>query len=114
MVKDWSIVCDNGIVLDKQTSLFVVLMLLNMEAKSLGIKRKVFLPTWASDIVEFENIGIERGQYANFTNAKLKQYDLVATGEGNFSFIEFATHRDSMYATLKIFRDDIDTWCTII
>ncbi len=96
------IVCDNGIVLDKQTSLFVVLMLLNMEAKSLGVRKRVFLPTWASDIVEFENIEIERGQYSNFTNAKLKQYDLVATGEGNFSFIEFATHRDSMYATLKI------------
>jgi len=32
----------------------------------------------------------------------MKKYDLVATGEGNFAFTEFATHRDSMYATLKI------------
>ncbi len=96
------IVCDNGIVLNKQTSLFVVLMLLNMEAKNLGIKKGVFLPTWASDIVEFENIDIERGQYSNFKDEELRKYDLVATGEGNFSFTEFATHRDSMYATLKI------------
>jgi len=96
------IVCNNGIVLDKQTSLFVVLMLLNMEAKSLGVKKRVFLPTWAWDIVDFDNIEIERGQYANFKDEELKKYDLVATGEGNFSFTEFSTHRDSMYATLKI------------
>ncbi len=96
------IVCDNGIVLNKQTSLFVVLMLLNMEAKNSGSKKKVFLPTWASDIVEFENIDIARGQYSNFKDEELRKYDLVATGEGNFSFTEFATHRDSMYATFKI------------
>jgi mannose-1-phosphate guanylyltransferase/phosphomannomutase len=96
------IVCDNGIVLDKHTSLYVVLSLLNMEAKKLGIKKRVFLPTWATDIVFFENLEIERGQYANFKSDDLKKYDLVATGEGNFTFTEFSTHRDSMYATLKI------------
>jgi mannose-1-phosphate guanylyltransferase/phosphomannomutase len=32
----------------------------------------------------------------------MKKYDLIATGDGNFSFTEFAVHRDSMYATLKI------------
>jgi mannose-1-phosphate guanylyltransferase/phosphomannomutase len=32
----------------------------------------------------------------------MQKYDLIATGEGNFAFTEFATHRDSMYATLKI------------
>jgi len=96
------IVCDKGTVLDKQSSLFIVLLLLNMEAKKLGVKRKVFLPTWASDIVPFENLDIKKGQYANFKAQELKKYDLVATGEGNFTFTEFATHRDSMYATIKI------------
>ena len=32
----------------------------------------------------------------------MKKYDLVATGEGNYAFTEFATHRDSMFATLNI------------
>ncbi len=96
------IVCDNGYLLDKQASLFVVLMLLDMEAKKIGIKKRVFLPTWASDIVKFENVEIERGQYSNFKDKDLRKYDLVATGEGNFTFTDFATHRDSMYATLKI------------
>jgi mannose-1-phosphate guanylyltransferase/phosphomannomutase len=96
------LVCDEGMPLSKQTALYVVLTLLNLEARATGIKKRVFLPTWAADIVYFDQLEIERGQYANFKSAQMKQYDLVATGEGNFTFTEFATHRDSMYATLKI------------
>ncbi len=96
------IVCNEGKLLSKQTALYVVLSLLNLEAKASGRKKRVFLPTWASDIATFEHLVIERGQYANFNATKMKSYDLVATGEGNFAFTEFATHRDSMYATLKI------------
>ncbi|MDD2266675.1 sugar phosphate nucleotidyltransferase [Sulfuricurvum sp.] len=96
------IISDEGVLLTKQTSLYVVLSLLNMEAKASGKKMRVFLPTWAADIVYFDHLEIERGQYANFKASKMKTYDLVATGEGNFTFTEFATHRDSMYATLKI------------
>lgn len=96
------IISDEGVLLSKQTSLYAVLSLLNMEAKASGAKKRVFLPTWAADIVYFDHLDIERGQYANFKASKMKSYDLVATGEGNFTFSEFATHRDSMYATLKI------------
>ena len=96
------LVCDKGDVLEKQDSLYVVLSLLDMEAKSAGLKKRVFLPTWAVDIVHFENLEIERGQYANFKVEDLKQYELVATGDGNFAFTEFSTHRDSMFASLKI------------
>ncbi len=96
------IVCDEGEVFGKQDSLNVVLTLLDMEAKTAGLKKRVFLPTWAADIVHFENLEIERGQYANFKIEELKQYDLVATGDGNFAFTEFSTHRDSMFASLKI------------
>ena len=96
------IMCNDGTILPKQTALHVVLSLLNMQAKTSGVKKNVFLPTWAADIVDFDALNIERGQYANFTISQMKKYDLVATGEGNFAFTEFATHRDSMYATLKI------------
>ena len=96
------IVCDKGTLLDKQSSLYVVLTLLDMEAKAAGSKKSVFLPTWAADIAPFPNLEIARGQYANFKFEELKQYDLLATGEGNFAFTEFSAHRDSMYATLKI------------
>jgi len=96
------IITDEGQVLAKQDALYVVLLLLDMEAKDQGHKKTVFLPTWAADIVHFEYLEIERGQYANFKAEKMKKYDLVATGEGNFAFTEFATHRDSMFASLKI------------
>ena len=96
------IMCDEGTILGKQTALYVVLTLLDMEAKASGVKKKVFLPTWAADLVYFDSLDISRGKYANFKAAEMKAYDLVATGEGNFAFTEFATHRDSMYATLKI------------
>lgn len=96
------IMCNDGTILGKQTALYVVLSLLNMQAKASGTKKSVFLPTWAADIAYFDFLNIERGQYANFTISQMKKYDLVATGEGNFAFTEFATHRDSMYATLKI------------
>ncbi len=96
------IMCDDGVVLSKQTALYIVLTLLNLEARVSGVKKRVFLPTWAADIVYFDQLEIERGQYANFKADHMKRYDLVATGEGNFAFTEFSTHRDSMYATLKI------------
>jgi len=94
------LVTDEGIVLDKTTGLFTILHLLNMDAKD--TKKKVFLPTWAPDIVDFENLEIERGKYSNFTTQKLKEYDLIATVDGNFAFTEFGVTRDAMYASLKI------------
>ena len=96
------ILCDEGVLLEKQTALCVVLALLNMEAKAQSSTKKVFLPTWAPDVIFYEHLEIERGQYSNFKASEIKKYDLVATGEGNFAFTEFSTHRDSMYATLKI------------
>ncbi len=96
------IMCDKGTLLGKQGSLYLVLSLLNMQAKADGVKKNVFLPTWAADIVFFDSLNISRGNYANFKDAKIREYDLIATGEGNFTFTEFATHRDSMFAALKI------------
>jgi mannose-1-phosphate guanylyltransferase/phosphomannomutase len=96
------IMSDKGNLLGKQDALYVVLSLLNMSAAESKSKKKIFLPTWAADIAYFEHLEIERGQYANFKKEQMKKYDLIATGEGNFAFTEFATHRDSMYATLQI------------
>jgi len=96
------IMCDEGEILGKQAALYTVLTLLNMDAKLAGIKKKVFLPTWAADIAHFEYLEVDRGQYGNFKTQELKQYDLIATGEGNFAFTEFSVYRDSMFATLKI------------
>ncbi len=96
------IVSDDGEVLNKIKGLFVVLSLLNKEAKEKPLR--VFLPTWAPDLADsaFENLTIERGRYANFKAEQLRKYALIATIDGNFSFTEFSLHRDAMYASLKI------------
>ncbi|QOY54846.1 NTP transferase domain-containing protein [Candidatus Sulfurimonas marisnigri] len=95
-----SIVTDKGEVLDKVNALLVVLHLLNMDKSQ--ERKKVFLPTWAPDIVKFDNLEIERGSYYNFKAVKLKEYALVATVDGNFAFTEFSVTRDAMYASIKI------------
>ena len=95
-----SIITDKGEVLDKVNALLVVLHLLNIDV--VGSKKKVFLPTWAPDIVEFDNLEIERGNYYNYKAAKLKEYALVATIDGNFAFTDFSVTRDAMFATIKI------------
>jgi mannose-1-phosphate guanylyltransferase/phosphomannomutase len=96
------IITDNGELLEKEIALLVVLYLIN-QGKSKK-KHKVILPTWAPDIMDesFENIEIERGRYMDFKASKLKEYDLIATVDGNFAFTDFALHHDSMYACLKI------------
>ena len=98
------LVTDEGEVLEKSKALLTVLYLINLEAKRKNRKFSVFLPVWAPDMMdmEFENLEIKRGKYINFKKEKLSKFDLIATVEGNFAFTEFSTHRDSIYASLKI------------
>ncbi len=98
------LVSDDGYVLDRIEALIVVLTLINIDAKAKNKKYKVFLPTWAPDLMDekFENLIIKRGKYQNFTIDEFKEFDLIATIEGNFAFTEFAYHRDAFYALLKI------------
>ncbi|RLA73197.1 MAG: mannose-1-phosphate guanyltransferase [Epsilonproteobacteria bacterium] len=95
------IVCDKGTLLSKQDSLLVVLTLMDIEASKEGRKR-IFLPTWAPDMITFEHLDIEYGKYADFKASQLRKYDLIATADGNYAFTEFSLYRDSMYAVVKI------------
>jgi len=94
------LVSDEGKVLSKVEALYAVLELLNLDSATQ--KKKVFLPVWAPDIRVFKNLIIEKGVYTNFKAQKLKEYDLVATVDGNFTFTEFSYTRDAIYASLKI------------
>ncbi len=100
-VQRLTLVTEEGKVLDKINALYSVLYLLNADSKDQR-KKIVFLPTWAPDIIYFENLIIERGKYSDFKAEQLKKYDLIATMDGNFSFKEFSYTRDAMYASLKI------------
>ncbi|UCN00806.1 NTP transferase domain-containing protein [Sulfurimonas sp. SWIR-19] len=94
------LVAENGMVLSKVKALYAVLELLNLEG--MNEKKRVFLPVWAPDIRYFKNLVIERGKYSDFKVQKLKEYDLIATVDGNFVFTEFSYTRDAIYASLKI------------
>ncbi len=94
------LVAENGVVLSKVKALYAVLELLNLDG--MNEKKKVFLPVWAPDIRYFKNLVIERGKYSDFKVQKLKEYDLIATVDGNFVFTEFSYTRDALYASLKI------------
>ena len=96
------LISDTGEAYDKIRGLSAVLWLLNLEAKRLGRKMKVFLPTWAPDCIQYDELIIEKGAYHSFKADKLKEYDLLATVDGNFAFTEFQLHRDAMFAALKI------------
>ena len=95
-----SLLTEEGVPLDKVKVLYCVLELFNMSAK--GKKKKVFLPLWSPDIAQFENLEIESGKYSSFSPEKLKEYDLIATVDGNFAFSEFGYTRDAIYSSLKI------------
>lgn len=96
-----TLVTDKGEILNKMKALHSVLYLLDFNAGE-SEKKKVFLPTWAPDLIGFKNLIIERGKYADFKVEQLKSYDLIATVDGNFTFKEFSFTRDAIYATLKI------------
>ncbi|WP_197524213.1 hypothetical protein [Nitratiruptor sp. SB155-2] len=99
-----TLISDDCEVLNRVDTLIAVLRLMDIDATQKGKKYKVFLPSWAPDMMDndFKNIEIDRGKYFNFKREEFKQYDLIATVDGNFAFTEFAYHRDAIYATLKI------------
>ncbi len=99
-----TLVTDKGDILNKVEALNAVLELMNMEAEHRQTKLKVFLPTWAPDLMDdsYSNLQIKRGKYTNFKASTLKRFDLIATIDGNYAFTEFSLHRDAMYACLKI------------
>ncbi len=93
---------DKGNYYDKLRGIPIVLKLLDLEGKRLGRKMRVYLPTWAPDLLEYENVEVVRGVYSSFKAKELREYDLIATIDGNYAFTEFQLHRDAMFATLKI------------
>ena len=99
-----NLVTEKGEVLDKIKALVAILKLMNIDAKKENKKYKVFLPMWAPDFMDeyFDSLEINRGRYSNFDYKMIKEYDLIATIDGNFAFTEFAPHRDAIFSLLKI------------
>ncbi len=99
-----TLVSDDGTVFDRVDALIAVLRLMEMDAITSNRSYRVFLPSWAPDMMDqdFPHLLIDRGRYRDFKREDYSHYDLLATVDGNFAFTEFAYHRDAIYATLKI------------
>ncbi len=91
-------VSDTGELVYDYTALLVVLSLLNESKEG----AKVFLPAWAPDYIEFENLEITRGKIESLKARQLEEYDLIATTDGHFAFTEFGLNNDAIFASLKI------------
>lgn len=98
--KVFDIVCENGLVLERHTALFLFLELLNSE----GGEKRVLLPVWAPDYLDrrFGNLIIERSKTTNLKASELARYDFIGTTAGMYAFTDFALHFDSLYASMKL------------
>jgi mannose-1-phosphate guanylyltransferase/phosphomannomutase len=93
-------VCENGIVVENHLMVLVIMYLLNLgESKS-----RVLLPAWAPDFMDedFKNLEIVRTKFKNFKAKDLKDFDFIATTNGNYTFTEFSLNNDAIYSSFKI------------
>jgi mannose-1-phosphate guanylyltransferase/phosphomannomutase len=93
------IVCDDGKLLGDYVALLVILELLD---KTSSKKIKVFLPAWAPDFIEYENIEITRGKLENFKGTQLNEFDLIANTDGHYAFTQFGFTSDALYVSFKV------------
>ncbi|MEA3497552.1 MAG: mannose-1-phosphate guanyltransferase, partial [Campylobacterota bacterium] len=93
------IVDDKGNLVYDYKALLTVLKLLDMTSQK---GTKIFLPAWAPDFCEYENLEITRGKLSSVKAQELKEYTLIASTDGHFAFNEFGLNSDSVYASFKI------------
>ncbi len=93
------VIDDRGNFIYDYILLLAVLHLLNNTSEK---TLKVFLPAWAPDFIEYENLEITRAKLGNFKGIQLQEYDLIADSDGHFAFGEFGLNKDAVYASLKI------------
>lgn len=95
----FQIIDDEGELIYDYITLLVVLCLLDNTTDK---KLKIFLPAWAPDCIEYDNLEITRGKLNNLKAEELKEYDLIATTDGHFAFSEFGLNRDAVFSSFKI------------
>ncbi|MGM0624216.1 MAG: mannose-1-phosphate guanyltransferase, partial [Campylobacterota bacterium] len=82
---------------------YVLLLIVLSILDSLNDKKyKIFLPAWAPDFIKFKHLDITRGKIESLKANELKEYDLIATTDGHFSFTDFGLNHDALFANLKL------------
>jgi len=95
----FQIIDDEGELVYDYITLLVILCLLDLTTEK---RLKIFLPAWAPDCIEYNNLDITRGKLNNLKAADLREYNLIATTDGHFAFSEFGLNRDAVFSSFKI------------
>lgn len=91
---------DEGNLVKDYVALLAMLDMLNKDTSN--STRKVFLPAWAPDFIEYDNLEVVRGKFGGFKAKQLQDYDLVANTDGHFAFSEFGLNTDAVFSSIKV------------
>ena len=91
---------DQGNLVKDYVALLAMLDMLNKDTSN--STRKVFLPAWAPDFIEYDNLEVVRGKFGGFKAKQLQDYDLVANTDGHFAFSEFGLNTDAVFSSIKV------------
>jgi mannose-1-phosphate guanylyltransferase/phosphomannomutase len=92
------VVDDEGNLVKDYILLLTLLHILNNSCHEI---KKIFLPAWAPDFVEYKNLEITKGKFGGFKAKQLKEYDLIANTDGHFAFSEFGLSTDAVFSSFK-------------
>lgn len=91
---------DQGNLVKDYVALLAMLDMLNKDTSNSA--RKVFLPAWAPDFIEYDKLEVVRGKFGGFKAKQLQDYDLVANTDGHFAFSEFGLNTDAVFSSIKV------------
>jgi mannose-1-phosphate guanylyltransferase/phosphomannomutase len=94
----FQVIDDEGNLVKDYILLLALLHILN---KSCNEIKKVFVPAWMPDFIEFENLEITKGKFGGFKAKQLAEYNLIANTDGHFAFSEFGLSTDAVFSSFK-------------
>jgi mannose-1-phosphate guanylyltransferase/phosphomannomutase len=94
----FQVIDDEGNLVKDYILLLVLLHILNNSCHDI---KKIFLPAWMPDFIEYANLEIIKGKFGGFKAKQLAEYDLVANTDGHFAFSEFGLSTDAVFSSFK-------------
>lgn len=90
---------DEGKLVYDYITLLVILKMLDTQSDK---KLKILLPAWGPDFIKFQNLDITYEKLTSLKASELMEFDLIATTDGHFAFVDFGLNRDAIFSSFKI------------
>jgi len=94
----FQVIDDEGNLVKDYILLLALLEILNSSCQEL---KKIFLPAWVPDFVEYPHLEITKGKFGGFKAKQLEEYNLIANTDGHFAFSEFGLNTDAVFSSFK-------------